>query len=43
LYAAQQGLITTRLARSSNAVTLYKVLGGGWQPEAVASTAGQGS
>ncbi len=35
LYAAQQGLITTRLARSSNAVTLYKVLGGGWQPEAV--------
>lgn len=33
LYAAQQGLITTRLARSSNAVTLYKVLGGGWQPE----------
>jgi multidrug efflux system outer membrane protein len=39
LYAAQQGLITTRLARSSNAVTLYKVLGGGWQPEAV----GQGS
>jgi multidrug efflux system outer membrane protein len=43
LYAAQQGLITTRLARSNNAVTLYKVLGGGWQPEAVASTAGQGS
>jgi len=39
LYAAQQGLITTRLARSSNAVTLYKVLGGGWQPEAT----GQGS
>jgi multidrug efflux system outer membrane protein len=35
LYAAQQGLITTRLARSSNAVTLYKVLGGGWQPESV--------
>jgi multidrug efflux system outer membrane protein len=35
LYGAQQGLITTRLARSSNAVTLYKVLGGGWQPEAV--------
>jgi multidrug efflux system outer membrane protein len=33
LYAAQQGLITTRLARSSNAVTLYKVLGGGWQQE----------
>jgi multidrug efflux system outer membrane protein len=35
LYAAQQGLITTRLARASNAVTLYKVLGGGWQPETV--------
>ena len=33
LYAAQQGLITTRLAKTSNAVTLYKVLGGGWQPE----------
>jgi multidrug efflux system outer membrane protein len=26
-------LITTRLAKNSNAVTLYKVLGGGWQPE----------
>ena len=35
LYTAQQGLITTRLARSSNAVTLYKVLGGGWQPETI--------
>lgn len=35
LYSAQQGLITTRLARSSNAVNLYKVLGGGWQPEIV--------
>jgi multidrug efflux system outer membrane protein len=33
LYSAQQGLITTRLAKTSNAVTLYKVLGGGWQPE----------
>ena len=33
LYSAQQGLITTRLAKSGNAVTLYKVLGGGWQPE----------
>ena len=33
LYAAQQGLISTRLAKTSNAVTLYKVLGGGWQPE----------
>jgi multidrug efflux system outer membrane protein len=33
LYAAQQGLISARLGKSSNAVTLYKVLGGGWQPE----------
>jgi multidrug efflux system outer membrane protein len=30
-YAAQQGLISTRLAEQSNRVTLYKVLGGGWQ------------
>jgi multidrug efflux system outer membrane protein len=29
LYAAQQGLITTRLSRLANRVTLYKVLGGG--------------
>jgi len=29
LYSAQQGLITTRLSRLSNMVTLYKVLGGG--------------
>ncbi|MDQ2823818.1 MAG: efflux transporter outer membrane subunit [Pseudomonadota bacterium] len=35
LYTAQQGLITARLARASNAVTLYKVLGGGWQPETI--------
>lgn len=28
-YQAQQGLITARLARASNLVTLYKVLGGG--------------
>ncbi|WP_338759506.1 efflux transporter outer membrane subunit [Massilia sp. METH4] len=31
LYAAQQGDISARLARASNRVTLYKVLGGGWQ------------
>jgi multidrug efflux system outer membrane protein len=31
LYVAQQALITTRLAEQSNRVTLYKVLGGGWQ------------
>lgn len=29
LYTAQQGLITTRLARLNNMVTIYKVLGGG--------------
>ena len=29
-YAAQQGLIAVKLARQSNAVTLYKVFGGGW-------------
>jgi multidrug efflux system outer membrane protein len=31
LYVSQQALITTRLAEQSNRVTLYKVLGGGWQ------------
>ena len=31
LYSAQQGLISTRLAKASNQVTLYKVLGGGWK------------
>jgi len=31
LYAAEQGLIATRLAEAANRVTLYKVLGGGWQ------------
>ena len=31
-YAAQQGLISVRLSRQSNAVTLYKVFGGGWLP-----------
>lgn len=30
LYAAQLGAITTRLQQMSNAVTLYKTLGGGW-------------
>ena len=29
LYSAQQGLITARLARATNLVTLYKTLGGG--------------
>jgi len=31
LYSAQHGLINTRLAKASNQVTLYKVLGGGWK------------
>jgi multidrug efflux system outer membrane protein len=31
LYAAQQSYISARLAKASNQVTLYKVLGGGWQ------------
>jgi multidrug efflux system outer membrane protein len=31
LYVSQQALIQTRLAEQSNRVTLYKVLGGGWQ------------
>ncbi|MBA4710465.1 AdeC/AdeK/OprM family multidrug efflux complex outer membrane factor [Aquitalea aquatica] len=31
LYSAQQNLISTRLSQASNLVTLYKVLGGGWQ------------
>ncbi len=36
LYAAQQNLITLRLVKNSNHVTLYKALGGGWND--VAST-----
>jgi outer membrane protein, multidrug efflux system len=31
LYAAQQGLVYLRLARLANQVSLYAVLGGGWQ------------
>lgn len=30
LYAAQQALVSTRLAEQVNRVTLYRVLGGGW-------------
>ncbi|MNE86189.1 Outer membrane protein OprM precursor [compost metagenome] len=30
LYSAQQDLITLRLTEQSNRVTLYKVMGGGW-------------
>ena len=31
-YTAQQNMISARLAEASNWVTLYRVLGGGWQP-----------
>lgn len=31
LYTAQSGLIAARLLRESNALTLYKALGGGWE------------
>lgn|SRR5690554_246706 len=31
LYEAQQGLVAIRLAEQANRVTLYRVLGGGWQ------------
>ncbi|MDX2422276.1 MAG: efflux transporter outer membrane subunit [Amphritea sp.] len=31
-YTAQQNMIATRLAEASNWVSLYRVLGGGWQP-----------
>jgi multidrug efflux system outer membrane protein len=30
LFSAQQTLVSTRLARASSLVTLYKALGGGW-------------
>lgn len=31
LYAAQQALVTAQLAEQANRITLYKVLGGGWE------------
>ena len=31
LVAAQQALVTLRLSEQLNRLTLYKVLGGGWQ------------
>jgi multidrug efflux system outer membrane protein len=37
-YAAQQGLIATRLAQQDNRVTLYKALGGGWLEHSPAAT-----
>jgi multidrug efflux system outer membrane protein len=36
-YAAQQGLIATRLAEQNNRVNLFTELGGGWQEHTVAS------
>ncbi len=35
LYAAQQSLIATRLARLNNQISLYKALGGGWTEKSV--------
>ncbi|EPM95770.1 hypothetical protein A259_32494, partial [Pseudomonas syringae pv. actinidiae ICMP 19070] len=32
LYSAEQELISLRLTEQSNRVTLYKVMGGGWNP-----------
>jgi multidrug efflux system outer membrane protein len=37
-YSAQQGLITVKLSRLQNLVTLYKALGGGWNEWTVTST-----
>ena len=31
LYSAQQSYISTQLLRETNALTLYKALGGGWR------------
>ena len=39
LYAAQQTLIATELARLGNLVTLYQVLGGGWNERTVTANA----
>ena len=43
LYAAQQNLISVRLLKSTNLVTLYKVLGGGWQQETAALASAEGN
>ncbi len=42
LYTAQQSLITLRLAEQGNRVTLFKVLGGGWQDGTTAAAASAG-
>ncbi|MDN3565431.1 efflux transporter outer membrane subunit [Paeniroseomonas aquatica] len=39
LFTAQQTLISLRLARLQNLVTLYKTLGGGWSRQTVAAAA----
>ena len=39
LYSAQQTLITLALSEQVNRITLYKVLGGGWNVDAVAQSA----
>ncbi|CAN5270204.1 AdeC/AdeK/OprM family multidrug efflux complex outer membrane factor [soil metagenome] len=41
-YNAQQNLITVRLAKQTNLVTLYRVLGGGWTDTSATTTAGPG-
>lgn len=38
LFAARQAVVQTRLAQLQSQVTLYKVLGGGWKDDAVASS-----
>jgi len=35
LYSAEQGLVTVKLSRLQNLVTLYKALGGGWNERTV--------
>ena len=42
LYSAQQELVATRIAEQRNRVTLYKVLGGGWQERSISATTGAG-
>lgn len=37
LYSAQQDLITLSLSEQNNRVTLYKAMGGGWQPQSQTS------
>ena len=43
LFAAQQQLIQTRLAKLSNLVGLYKALGGGWKERTETAAAAQGT